>query len=311
VLKKWVEIGWVNDFQLEGLEIRFREITNTLIQSLKESGQDSKAVDLEFLSTFISARQKSISHMNMSKRMSMISDSAPDETADATTPSTATFLTLAADADVFATVMAAKELEIYKSLTRKELVDKLMVSSSDQQNAKLVNINHFINWINQMGYWVTGLVISESDVRKRVKLITKLVDIANACTQLKCYNTFFAIITGLSNASIARLNQTWQGIGKKTLVVWHDLEVLSNPQGNYKQYRARENVAEAPFIPFIGKSNSSFHILFILFFTGSNALARHALYPRRQPCQAAKRTIQVRSCIIYKSYFFFLSFYSR
>jgi len=124
------------------------------------------------------------------------------------------------------------------------------------------------------------------DMKQRIKLLARFIELADECRQLGCYNTVFAMVAGLSNSLITRLKKTWavrpavaawrhsivvsrhqcsrpglvrcwrcdgpQSLPKKTAAIWTDLENLCSPQINYRAYRAIEAEAKPPFIPFIG-----------------------------------------------------------
>ncbi len=47
------------------------------------------------------------------------------------------------------------------------------------------------------------------NLKDRIKILTKYIELAKECQVKGAFNTVFALVTGLSNSSIARLKNTW------------------------------------------------------------------------------------------------------
>ena len=62
---------------------------------------------------------------------------------------------------------------------------------------------------DQIGYWLAVSVCITHDLKHRVKLLTRFIELADNCRQLGCFNTVFAFVTGLNNSLITRLKKTW------------------------------------------------------------------------------------------------------
>ena len=61
----------------------------------------------------------------------------------------------------------------------------------------------------QIGYWIAVSVCITHDMKQRIKLLARFIELADECRQLGCYNTVFAMVAGLSNSLITRLKKTW------------------------------------------------------------------------------------------------------
>jgi hypothetical protein len=48
------------------------------------------------------------------------------------------------------------------------------------------------------------------EIKNRVKVVEKLIKIANHCLKLNNYNTALAIVSGLNLVSVSRLKATWE-----------------------------------------------------------------------------------------------------
>ena len=113
-------------------------------------------------------------------------------------------------AQALAAAFAEQELSLYQRIRPEEFVEKVVhPGSTDAPNVKCRHLVAMIGWANQIGYWLAVSVCVTQDLRKRVKLLTRFIELAAACQQYGCYNTVFAIVTGLSNSLITRLKKTW------------------------------------------------------------------------------------------------------
>jgi len=163
------------------------------------------------------------------------------------------FLSLSRDLENFVAILAILELKFYASIRPEEFLEKLTwKGSADEKNPKTKNLFGLIDWVNQLGYWMATEICLCYDLKDRIRVLTRFIDIGKESYRIGCYNTVFAVVTGLSNSSIARLKMTWQGLSKKTQADFNELEDVCSPQFNYRKYRKLEEATDTPFIPFIG-----------------------------------------------------------
>lgn len=163
------------------------------------------------------------------------------------------FLKFTSDPYVIAKALAAQELEYYNAIKPEELIEKLIwKGGADDVNPKTQNLFELIGWVNQLGFWLGHEICLNYDLKSRTKTLARFIEIAKECVDLGCFNTVFALVTGLSASSILRLKKTWEGLPKKTLVTFTELENICSPQFNYRTYRSLEAKAKPPFVPFFG-----------------------------------------------------------
>ncbi|KAJ3580663.1 hypothetical protein NHX12_034283, partial [Muraenolepis orangiensis] len=72
------------------------------------------------------------------------------------------------------------------------------------------NLDLFLRRFNQVQLWVVTEVCLCAQLSKRVQLLKKFIKIAAHCREFRNLNSFFAIIMGMSNPAVSRLNQTWE-----------------------------------------------------------------------------------------------------
>uniref|UniRef100_A0A672JMB5 Rap guanine nucleotide exchange factor (GEF) 4 n=1 Tax=Salarias fasciatus TaxID=181472 RepID=A0A672JMB5_SALFA len=82
-----------------------------------------------------------------------------------------------------------------------------------------VNLDLFLRRFNEIQFWVITEICLCSQLSKRVQLLKKFIKIAAHCKEYRNLNAFFAIIMGLSNPAVCRLNQTWERMIANTVKI--------------------------------------------------------------------------------------------
>ncbi|XP_016139454.1 rap guanine nucleotide exchange factor 3-like [Sinocyclocheilus grahami] len=67
----------------------------------------------------------------------------------------------------------------------------------------------------------------------------------------KNLNSFFAVMFGLSNSAVQRLNKTWERLPNKTKRIYCAYERLMDPSRNHRAYRLTVAKLSPPYIPFM------------------------------------------------------------
>ncbi|KAJ3114007.1 Rap guanine nucleotide exchange factor 4 [Phlyctochytrium bullatum] len=114
------------------------------------------------------------------------------------------------------------------------------------------NITRYIQRFNQIGYWVATVVVSQSNHRRRVELLEKMIKIAWRCLEYQNFNSAYAIVCGLQTVSVNRLKKTWLSVGSKFLTMYDELQMKFGYSHNFKAYREMELACHPPAIPIFG-----------------------------------------------------------
>jgi hypothetical protein len=75
---------------------------------------------------------------------------------------------------------------------------------------------------------------------------------------LKNFQTLFAVVSGLNNPSVMRLNQTMAELPPRSREVLNDLSTIISKDNNYGTYREVLRFSATPCIPFLGKEIANF-----------------------------------------------------
>ncbi|XP_071778197.1 rap guanine nucleotide exchange factor 4-like isoform X1 [Centroberyx gerrardi] len=113
------------------------------------------------------------------------------------------------------------------------------------------NLDLFLRRFNQVQLWVVTEVCLCGQLSKRVQLLKKFIKIAAHCREFKNLNSFFAIIMGMSNPAVSRLNQTWEKLPSKFKKFYAEFESMMDPSRNHRAYRLTVTKLEPPIIPFM------------------------------------------------------------
>ncbi|CAB1329983.1 unnamed protein product [Coregonus sp. 'balchen'] len=76
--------------------------------------------------------------------------------------------------------------------------------------ATTANLERFVHRFNEVQYWVVTEVCLCTDLVKRAMLLKKFIKMAVVLKEQKNLNSFFAVMFGLSNSAVQRLNKTWE-----------------------------------------------------------------------------------------------------
>lgn len=155
-------------------------------------------------------------------------------------------------------LMSSKDLAHQMTLYDWELFDclhehELIYHTFGRQHFKktTANLDLFLRRFNEVQLWVVTEVCLSPMLSKRVQLIKKFIKIAAHCKEFKNLNSFFAIIMGLGNPAVCRLNQTWEKLPSKFKKFYGEFENLMDPSRNHRAYRLTMAKLEPPIIPFM------------------------------------------------------------
>ncbi|KAL1835647.1 hypothetical protein VTJ49DRAFT_6295 [Mycothermus thermophilus] len=159
------------------------------------------------------------------------------------------------DIDVveFARQLTIIESRLYAKIKSTECLNKTWqkkVPEGEPEPAP--NVKALILHSNQMTNWVAEMILSQTDVRKRVIVIRHFVSVADKCRMLNNFSTLTSIISALGTAPIARLKRTWDQVPQRTSSTLEVMRKLMASTKNFGEYREALHAANPPCIPFFG-----------------------------------------------------------
>ena len=200
----------------------------TLIQKRKEekSREEAKARNVD-ISVFDAILSESTMPMNPSKVLVVFSE------------------------EEIAKQLTLIDFNIYSRIRTAELLDQAWSKPKYKYRAR--NISKLIARSNDMTLWVCSLIVWPKTLKERVRVLTKIVEIAYALHRLNNFSGLVSCMSALSNSAVHRLKHTFEGLSEDSQRQLEELRTETAVEGNRKNYRAAiAQVQGQPCIPFIG-----------------------------------------------------------
>ncbi|KAJ3339730.1 hypothetical protein HDU93_007846 [Gonapodya sp. JEL0774] len=99
------------------------------------------------------------------------------------------------------------------------------------------NIREMIDSFNHVSYWAATEIVTQPEIKNRMKVVEKMIKIAKELRRLNNFNSLLAVVSGLNNSCVSRLKSTWEALPSKVIEARAELERVVNPEGNFGVYR--------------------------------------------------------------------------
>ena len=153
----------------------------------------------------------------------------------------------------FARQLTVIESRLYAKIRPVECLNKTWqkkIPTGDPEPA--TNVKSLILHSNQLTNWVAEMILTQTDVKKRVVVIKHFVNVADKCRSFNNFSTLTSIISALGTAPIHRLARTWAHVNGRTIAVLEQMRKLMASTKNFGEYRRSLHLANPPCIPFFG-----------------------------------------------------------
>ncbi|KAJ9604241.1 cell division cycle- protein [Cladophialophora chaetospira] len=153
----------------------------------------------------------------------------------------------------FARQLTIMESKLYGKIKPVECLAKTWERKANADPSDTApNVKALIFHSNKLTHWVSAMILSQAEVKKRVVIIKQFVQIAEQCRALNNFSSVTAIISALGTSHIVRLSRTWQAVNPKTNAMLEAMRNLIASGKNFLQYRETLRIANPPCIPFLG-----------------------------------------------------------
>ncbi|KAL8768943.1 MAG: hypothetical protein Q9209_004998 [Squamulea sp. 1 TL-2023] len=157
------------------------------------------------------------------------------------------------DATEFARQLTIIESRLYGKIKPTECLNKTWQKKvSPEEPEPAANVKALILHSNQLTNWVAEMILTQSDVKKRVIVIKHFVAVADKCRSMNNFSTLTSIISALGTAPVHRLQRTWSQVNARTMSVLEQMRRLMGSTKNFGEYRETLHLANPPCIPFFG-----------------------------------------------------------
>jgi son of sevenless len=144
--------------------------------------------------------------------------------------------------------MTLIEYGMYRRIEPKECLGNAFLKKDKATRAP--HIVSMTRHFNDTSRWVIETILGETDLRKRRDTMRKFIEIADALRQINNYNGVNEVTSGLNNASIYRLKQTWALVPSQTKGKFDELDKLV--QHPYTNLRKALQSSNPPCVPYVG-----------------------------------------------------------
>jgi hypothetical protein len=114
------------------------------------------------------------------------------------------------------------------------------------------NICALTRQFNYVSGWITTLICTTEDFKKRVNYVKKFLQIAKFLKKLGNLNAVMEVVSGLNRGPVARLEKTFDALDAKSKKKLISLKELTNTEKNYKAVREYLSTIDPPCIPYLG-----------------------------------------------------------
>ncbi|XP_028415859.1 ras-specific guanine nucleotide-releasing factor RalGPS1-like [Dendronephthya gigantea] len=117
------------------------------------------------------------------------------------------------------------------------------------------NVMAMVEFFNRIALLVASQILCEDDVKRRVRVISKVIKVANKLRAMGNFNSLKAVLGGLQCTPIYRLDDTWKELSSKRRKQYRSLTNLMSEEDNFAAYRNElDNLMDknVPCLPFLG-----------------------------------------------------------
>ncbi|EDO16184.1 hypothetical protein Kpol_1026p32 [Vanderwaltozyma polyspora DSM 70294] len=155
------------------------------------------------------------------------------------------------DPFVFATQLTLIDEKLYTKISAFDCLHRVW---RDIGSSSSKSISHFISNANKLTNFVSYIIVTQPEVKKRAKLIQFWITVAIHCQAMNNFSSMTAIISALYSSPIYRLTKTWKLIGVDHVENLKALNNLMNSTKNFLNYREKVGSINKsiPCVPFFG-----------------------------------------------------------
>jgi hypothetical protein len=153
--------------------------------------------------------------------------------------------------DTFARQLAIMELNLFQRIEPHEM--HMWVKSSDKaKRAKAApNLLRLTNNFNRMTAWVATEIVTTANPKQRISTLKRFILVAQYCLKYKNYQGLLEVMLGMQDTCVSRLS-AWRALPEKYTHMFNRLSEITNPVGNWKNFRLLIESEQSACVPYIG-----------------------------------------------------------
>ncbi|KAF9166445.1 hypothetical protein DFQ26_007832 [Actinomortierella ambigua] len=242
IIKQWLENYFLEDETEDRLAL-------VKIKEFSESALMRETMSFPSLQLIKLVERREASDVSFRKMILNLSTQAPPPI---TPRNLKKFKFIEIDPLEMARQLTIMESAIYNKIKPVECLGKAWASEDPDIAAKAVNIKKMIDISNSFANWISELMLTERDVKKRVGIIKHLIVLAEKLRQLNNFSMLAAATAALSSSPIHRLRRTWELVPTKSMNALQTLQQVTSSAKNWAEYRQELHSVNPPCVPFVG-----------------------------------------------------------
>jgi len=124
--------------------------------------------------------------------------------------------------------------------------------SSEKLKHRSPHVLAMISLFNKWSNWVCTIITLQPSIKIRAKVMSKFIDVASHLRTLNNFSGCIAILSGLNNAAVYRLNKTKEVLKEKYKIKFDALIPLVDTTKSHRNYREAIRQAVPPVLPHLG-----------------------------------------------------------
>ena len=233
VLSWWIKYHW-DDF---GLNADLKNDLVEFVDFLKECGDQfmlARKALVKAIDDKVEMEKERINQAEISERRKKTRESMFDEI----------------ETLVLAQQMTMHNFGLFARIHPMEFLKQIWKKDDDPAWAT-PNLDTFSARFDLESYWVATELVGQKDMKQRVNMMRKFIQLAQECKECHNFFSMFSIYVGLNLTPVQRLKKTWEGIGQKHKALYDEIEKSCSPSRNMKAYRDLLAESKPPILPFL------------------------------------------------------------
>lgn len=122
----------------------------------------------------------------------------------------------------------------------------------NEKETKSPNILIMVNRFNEVSQWVATEICRVDNLKNRVKIMQKFIEIACKLRALNNFNGCVEIVSGLNCSSVSRLKNTINALPQKCVSILLELQEIVQRNKQYSRLRKEIHTCSPPCVPYLG-----------------------------------------------------------
>ena len=120
------------------------------------------------------------------------------------------------------------------------------------ENPRSDSLRGVVALVNRVAAWVTSTVVQEETLNARARLLARHIRTAHALVEMRNFQVAMAYVIAWNSAPVSRLRWTFAKLSRPVRAMKDRVDLLLDPRGSFKNYRAALAAAAKPCVPFLG-----------------------------------------------------------